>query len=180
MKEDSDADVAGVLAQEGVNALYSGATLPITNSSKHLVEGVTGAGDGFMLGESPTVQLPPDVEDRVRELLRDLEAALGSGARIEWADDGETAWVLQLHRVEKRSRPGIFSEGEANAWMSFDPSQGLDALQELIVRALDAGAGIEVVKPIGLTSHVGDLLRKAGVPGRLSHDALAEVATTSE
>ncbi|WP_157551273.1 hypothetical protein [Nocardioides jensenii] len=173
MKEDSEADVAGVLAQEGVDALYSGATLPLSNSSDHVVEGVAGAGDGFMLGESPTVKLPADVDRRVRDLLRDLEAALGSAARIEWADDGELAWVLQLHRVQKRSRPGVFSDGAADVWISFDPSQGLDALKGLIAQARDAGAGIEVTKPIGLTSHVGDLLRRAGVPGRLADDALA-------
>lgn len=46
-------------------------------------------------------------------------------------------------------------------------------MKGLIAQARDAGAGIEVTKPIGLTSHVGDLLRRAGVPGRLADDALA-------
>lgn len=172
-KEDPDADVSGVLAQEGVNAAFSGATLPVTGARGHLIEGVQGAGDGFMLGDTPTTPLPIEVETRVRNLLNRLESALGSDVRIEWADDGQLAWVLQLHRVPQRNSPGVFSDGEAVEWLLFDPSKGLDALRDLIAQARESGAGIEVVRPIGLTSHVGDLLRKAAVPGRLSMGAVS-------
>lgn len=168
LKEDADGDVSGVLAQEGVAANFSGATLPVTGSTGHLIEGVRGAGADFMLGESSTVDLPAGVGERVRAVLHGLESALGLPVRIEWADDGDTTWVLQLHRVSHLSAPGVFSTGKASSWLQFDPERGLDALQELIAEARSLGAGIEVTRPIGLTSHVGDLLRKARVPGRLS------------
>lgn len=180
MKEDADGNVSGVLAQEGVAADFSGATLPVENETGHLIEGVDGTGADFMLGDSGTVELPMEVHERVRALLAKLESALGSTVRIEWADDGKTAWVLQLHRVAQRSTPGVFSSGEATTWFAFDPSQGLDTLEDLIAVAREQGAGIEVVRPIGLTSHVGDLLRKARVPGRLSAGALNAQAARTE
>ena len=174
LKEDADGEVSGVLSQESVAANFSGATLPLAGTSGSLIEGVRGAGGHFMLGESPTVRLPAEVEARVQTLLDELETALGSGVRIEWADDGRTAWVLQLHRVAQRGTPGVFSSGAASSWLPFDPSLGLEALQALISEARELGAGIEVTRPVGLTSHVGDLLRKARVPGRLSVDAASD------
>lgn len=167
MKEDHDYAVAAVLAQEGVDGLYSGATLPTSDGADHIIEGVAGSGDDFMLGSQATAALPDAIVERVRDLLATIESRLGSGVRIEWVADQTTIWVLQLHRVALGSVAGVFSPGEADEWLPFDPSRGLDALHELIEEATHRRAGIEVTKPVGLTSHVGDLLRKARVPGRL-------------
>ena len=51
-------------------------------------------------------------------------------------------------------------------WHRFDPSLGLEALRELIA-SLGAGEGVEVAGDVGVTSHAGDLLRRAAVPSRL-------------
>lgn len=167
-KEDPDGRIAAVLAQEGVTAEYSGATMPTKAPDGHLIEGVSGAGDNFMLGSQNVNELPSEVIARVRTVLAQLEAKLGSGIRIEWAADAHAVWVLQLHRTHMRGAPGVFNPGTAEIWLPFDPTRGLEALSELIEEARSRGAGIEVTKSIGLTSHVGDLLRKAQVPGRLS------------
>jgi hypothetical protein len=42
----------------------------------------------------------------------------------------------------------------------------LEALRELIELAARGGEGIVVTGEVGVTSHVGDLLRKAGLPAR--------------
>lgn len=166
-KEDPEGAVAAVLAQEGVAATYSGATLPTVGARGHLIEGTTGVGDDFMLGSGELAELPSDVEEAVRDLVERLEAALRMRVRIEWAADDATVWVLQLHRVDLGDTPaGMLSAGNASVWLSFDPASGLDVLRKLIANAVEIGAGIEVTEPVGITSHVGDLLRKARVPGR--------------
>ncbi len=87
---------------------------------------------------------------------------------MEWAYDGATAWILQLHCWSEFMTPGVISPGETDRWRRFDPSDGLDALRELITTVSRTGEGVEMTQPVGITSHVGDLLRKAGVPGRIA------------
>jgi hypothetical protein len=53
-------------------------------------------------------------------------------------------------------------------WRSFDPTEGLDCLRRLIAEASAAGDGIVVTGDVGITSHVGDLLRRAAIPARLA------------
>lgn len=166
-REDPQQMVASVLAQEGVDAKFSGATLPTADGGGHIIEGVAGSGDEFMLGARETSDLPTSVKRMVENLLKQLEQALGAGIRIEWAADRDRAWVLQLHRASQGTDVGVFNPGAADVWLPFDPSEGLESLAGLIARAQKTRGGIEVTRPIGLTSHVGDLLRKAGVPGRL-------------
>jgi hypothetical protein len=74
--------------------------------------------------------------------------------------------VLQLNQVETAADEWT---DDARTWLDFDPNEGLDVLRALIAEVTTgraAGAGVRVVRPIGLTSHVGDLLRQAGVPAR--------------
>jgi hypothetical protein len=77
--------------------------------------------------------------------------------------------VLQLHRTRAAMAPGVFNAGEpAAGWLRFTPSEGLGSLRDLLVRAHAEGRGVLVTEPVGVTSHVGDLIRAAGVPGRLA------------
>jgi len=161
--EDPERRVAAVLAQEAVPAVYSGASLPRAGGGL-LVEGVEGSGERFMLGSAEPVPLPASVERQVAEASRSLAQSLGP-VRIEWAYDGVGVWVLQLHRASELPE-GTISPGAAVSWLEFDPADGLDKLRELITLARSAGAGIRVTRPVGVTSHVGDLLRKAAVPAR--------------
>jgi hypothetical protein len=130
-----------------------------------LVEGVAGMGDLFMLGERPPESVPAAVEDDVRRLVQAAADVLGP-VRIEWAHDGHRAWVLQLHRAGLRLSGEVLNPGDAARWLPFDPDDGLERLRELAGRAHATGAGVEVTGEVGITSHVGDILRKAGVPAR--------------
>lgn len=166
-KEDPDGTrIVSVLSQESVEALWSGATLPTgLGSREDLIEGVRGTGELFMLGEQEREALPGRVLDDVRVLLRTARDRIGC-VRMEWAHDGTRAWVLQLHVVAAHA--ASFGTGGATRWVEYDPTEGLDRLQELVVEVSRAGVGVVVTRPIGVTSHVGDILRRAGIPARFA------------
>ena len=104
----------------------------------------------------------------MHQLLDTVRAVLGD-VQIEWAFDGRQVWLLQLH---VRSLKGIggqtLSPGGAERWLDYDPDEGLAALRALTHQARAEAAGINVVRPVGITSHVGDVIRAAGVPGRMA------------
>jgi hypothetical protein len=156
--------LAAVLAQEGVRARWSGAALPGPDGGL-LVEGVAGFGDDFMLARQAPARLPDRVVDDVRRLGARAAADLGP-VRFEWAHDGDQAWVLQLHLATAAASATTIHPGTASRWHRFDPSLGLDKLRELIA-AVGTDEGIEVAGDIGVTSHAGDLLRRAAIPSRL-------------
>ena len=56
--------------------------------------------------------------------------------------------------------------GTPARWHRFDPAQDLDRLRDLIAR-VPAGEGVELTGDVGVTSHAGDLLRRAAIPSRL-------------
>jgi hypothetical protein len=157
--------LVSVLAQESVAATYSGASSPIADAPD-LVEGVAGHGDRFMLGDLAPQPLPPGVVADVRALTDLARHELGP-VRIEWAHDGRQAWVLQLHVATEVAHHAVLSAGDpAGGWVDFDPSEGLSELERLVERARVGQLGVVLTRPVGYTSHVGDLLRRAGVPGR--------------
>jgi hypothetical protein len=156
--------VVAVLAQEGVRARWSGAAMP-AGDGRLLVEGVAGFGDDFMLARTPPAALPDAVADDVRRVGARAAAALGP-VRFEWAHDGDRAWVLQLHLAEAASSGTTIHPGTPARWRRFDPSLGLEKLRELIA-SVDGDEGIEIAGHIGVTSHAGDLLRRAAIPSRL-------------
>ena len=165
--EDPDGtDIASVLAQEGVTPVYSGASLPAADGPDY-VEGVAGRGDEYMQGSQGSQRLPPDVVRDVRDLAERASWVLGP-VRMEFVHDGTTAWVVQLHLTSSKYRPGIINPGvPENGWLEFDPASGLAELRDLIAVAQREGRGVRVIAPVGLTSHVGDLLRRARIPARL-------------
>jgi hypothetical protein len=130
-----------------------------------MVEGVAGFGDEFMLAQAAPARLPAPVVDDVRRVGARAAASLGP-VRFEWAHDGDTAWVLQLHLARTAASATTIYPGAPSRWRRFDPSQGLEALRDLIA-SVAADEGIEVAGDIGVTSHAGDLLRRAAVPSRL-------------
>ncbi|MEW1584925.1 hypothetical protein AB0283_05690 [Micromonospora vinacea] len=162
--------IVSILAQEGVSAKFSGATLPGHKSRENLIEGVYGQGEAFMLGVEAPVKLPPSVKSDLDNLLGEAESQVGRPVRIEWVHDGHQAWVVQFHATTHKSHGATIVPGfPANGWLQFLPAAGLDELRHLLDQAAKAGRGIEVVGRIGVTSHVGDLLRKSDVPARFSH-----------
>ena len=155
--------LASVLVQEGVAARWSGAA--VSAADRPVVEGVAGIGDQFMLGLQGPAELPPDIEGDVRVMLRTAEARFGP-LRAEWVADTERAWIVQLNQ-QQRAATVTIEPGEPDVWLRYDPAVGLDALRALVREAMASGAGIEVIRAVGLTSHVGDVLRAARVPSRI-------------
>ena len=100
--------IASVLAQEGVAALWSGATMPAREGNPDFVQGVAGRGDAFMLGEQPPVELPERVSGDVQQLAARARELLGP-VRLEWAHDGNIAWVLHCTWAATSSKAGTSS-----------------------------------------------------------------------
>ncbi len=156
--------IASVLSQQGVRPEYSGALI-VGSGNKAIIEGIAGAGDSLMLGESAPQQLPPTVRRSVLQLFQHAEAALGP-VRLEWVFDGKRAWVVQLHRGATETTKTQITKHSATNWVPFDVAQGLEALRSLIAD-LDDETGVEIRGRVGVTSHIADVIRKANVPARM-------------
>jgi len=135
-----------------------------------VVEGVAGAGDRFMLGRQAPEDLPQEIAGSLRDLCRRAASKLGP-VRFEWAHDGARPWVVQLHRGASPGIGRVVFPGETSCYHPFEISQGIDALRELIARVEGTGEGIVLVGRVGVTSHFGDLLRRARIPSRIEEQA---------
>lgn len=164
-EDPSGTAIASVLAQEGVRAQWSGAALP-DGAGGLLIEGVAGSGEDFMLARAAPATLPERVADDVRRVGSRAAAALGP-VRFEWAHDGAGAWVVQLHLATVAASGATIYPGTPSRWRRFDPSLGLERLRELIA-TVPPGEGVELTGDVGVTSHAGDLLRRAAIPSRLA------------
>ena len=157
--------IASVLAQKAVAAAYSGAAIASADGDL-VIEGVEGEGDSFMSGRASPARLPADVLRDVENLDRRLSAVLGP-VRFEWVHDGRGIWCVQLHQGRSISTERVIVDGRPSSWVEFKTSRGLPALRSLL-REAPAEAGILIVGEVGVTSHIADVLRKAGRPSRLA------------
>jgi hypothetical protein len=166
--------IASILRQDAVEPCYSGAAMCGVDDAL-IVEGVVGMGDRFMIGETGPTTLPTIVLEAVRRLFDEVSAKLGK-VRFEWVFDGNRAWIVQLHAGAVRSSSRRIYPGEAASYREFRVHEGLERLRDLIEDCQVSGQGIVVVGDIGITSHVGDLLRRAKIPSfvRPSEAHLAE------
>jgi hypothetical protein len=168
-EEDPEGDaIASVLAQEGVDARHSGA-LVAGPDGEPLVEGVAGRGDDFMLGRRPPEELPAGVESSLKDLYRRAAGRLGT-VRFEWVHDGARPWIVQLHRGAAVSSGRVIFPGDAERYHPLEISHGIDALRELIAKVQGTEEGIVLLGRVGVTSHFGDLLRRARIPSRIEED----------
>ncbi|HZI19625.1 MAG TPA: hypothetical protein VEY09_13630 [Pyrinomonadaceae bacterium] len=158
--------LASVLSQQGVDAAFSGSLITQADGTP-LIEGARGYGDRFMVGTAVAEALPAEVGASVRARYEEARALLGP-VRMEWVYDlaGRT-WVVQLHRGATATQGSVIHRGEAARFHRFEVERGIDELRALIERARAAGEGIILVGHVGITSHLGDLLRKAQVPSRI-------------
>jgi hypothetical protein len=92
---------------------------------------------------------------------------LDSALKIEWAFDGTELWILQLQLTEVVISRSIIVQGEATRFHRFEVAQGLDDLRALIESLKPTEDGIELIGAVGITSHFGDVLRRARIPSRL-------------
>lgn len=162
--------IASVLAQSAIPAIYSGAAVEDANGDL-FVEGVAGEGDLFMLGRSARQDLPKKIVADVEDAVRHLRRALGP-VRIEWVHDGTIAWIVQMHSGAATGTAHVLVPGTPARWTAFDVNDGLEALRALL-RSIDPNDGIELLGNVGMTSHIADLVRKAGVPARIAATATA-------
>jgi hypothetical protein len=165
-EEDPDGTaLASVLAQEGVEPVYSGALLAPADGEP-ILEGVAGVGDAFMKGEAGPEELPDEVRSAVTGLYRAAVDRLGP-VRLEWVYDGQTAWVVQLHKGANPGSGRTIFPGEAAVFHRFEVGRGLEDLRVLVARVRESGDGVVLVGDVGITSHFGDVLRRARVPSRI-------------
>ena len=158
--------ISSVLAQEGIDAAFSGSL--ITQADGEIkIEGTRGYGDEFMLGRAELVVLPDEVTGAVSGVYEQAKETLGP-VRLEWVFDTHgAAWIVQLHRGITTSQGSVVHKGEASVYHRFDVSRGIDELRTLIANVQNTGEGIVLVGQVGVTSHLGDLLRKAQIPSRI-------------
>lgn len=156
--------IASVLSQTAVPAAWSGAAIE-TADGRLVIEGVSGTGDRLMVGAVTPSALPSEVKQAVSALHGLLRERIGD-VRFEWVFDGRKAWLVQLHRGATSSSATVIVPGDASEWVTFRTADGLETLRG-IVRNLPKGGGIVIEGAVGLTSHVADLVRKAGVPTRI-------------
>src|SRR4051794_31917735 len=169
-EEDPGGDlIASILAQEGVEARYSGALLTGADGEP-VIEGVAGAGDRFMLGRQAPEEIPPEIAGSLRDLCRRAAGRLGP-VRFEWAHDGARPWIVQLHRGASAGWGRVIFPGEPERFHHLETAQGIDALRGLIARIEGTGEGVVLIGHVGVTSHFGDLLRRARVPSRIGGPA---------
>jgi len=172
-QEDPDAEmIASVLAQQGVDAKFSGA-LVAQATREPIVEGVSGHGDDFMIGRRGPEALPKQIISDVLTAYRRATDNLGP-VRFEWVHDGKAAWIVQLHKGVGSSVGRVLFPGNSTRDHYFDVRNGIDALRRLIEQVSGTDGGIVLVGHIGVTSHFGDLLRLARIPSRLEDPARIE------
>ena len=122
-----------------------------------------------MLARAAPAPLPDRVLDDVRRLGARAAAALGP-VRFEWSHDGRTAWVVQLHQAASTATRHHHPPGHPGPLAPVRPGPRPRAAAPPD-RAVDPGDGIELTGDVGVTSHAGDLLRRAAIPSRLAHRA---------
>jgi hypothetical protein len=147
-----------------VDAEFSGAAL--TGPEGLVVEGVRGTGDAFMVGSQGPDSIPELVMRDVTATVATASAKLGA-VRLEWVHDGQRTWVVQLHVGASNSSGSVIYPGEPTRERRFDVSRGLEELREVAADMTGTGEGLVLVGSVGITSHFGDVLRRAQIPSRL-------------
>jgi hypothetical protein len=159
------ATVPSIIVQECVRSLWSGSLN--TERTGPRIEGVEGFADKLMLGKQSPATLPDFVTRPVLETYRRLAELLGP-VSMEWAYDGETVWLLQLHKELSISVGTTIVPGEPTTWIDANAADGLESLEQRIEAATNAKSGIRLHGTVGMTSHIAEVLRKAGVPSRMA------------
>lgn len=173
-KDSNKINIASILSQDAVEALYSGASFVTEYENGDLIEGVLGNGDKFMVGEQDKLKLPIDVIGAVKNLnnkIRSYHKELGN-VSVEWVYDGDIVWLVQLNQLKGKNK---YNNSESNIIVHGSPSHyekvfvkdGLDSLRSKIDLVKDKNIGIELIGNIGVTSHFGDLLRLSNIPSIL-------------
>ena len=165
--------IASILAQAGVEAEYSGALVvsegEVEGEETVTIEGTQGFGDEFMLGKATRSSLPDEVQKSVMSLYQKAAKQMGP-VRMEWVADRERVWVVQFHLGATESHGSVIYSGVPSSYQRFDVARGLEALRDLISSIQGKDAGVILVGDVGITSHFGDVLRRAKIPSRVESE----------
>ncbi|HSR51034.1 MAG TPA: hypothetical protein VLV83_09395 [Acidobacteriota bacterium] len=164
-EDPQDEWLSSMISQQGVLTRYSGGLIA-QKDSQPLIEGVAGEGTQFMMGEQPPERLPRMVRETLLGAYRKAASLLGP-VRFEWVHDGAAAWIVQMHWGATDSAGSTIFPGETRKEHRFQVEKGLEALRELIEQVKGRGEGIVLEGQVGVTSHFGDLLRRACIPSRI-------------
>ena len=170
-REDPEgAAIASIISQEGVDATFSGAAIAseMPDGPSLTVEGTTGFGDEFMIGLKGRTPIPARVERSVKRLYQEAFEKFGY-VRFEWVASQRKTWIVQFHRGASPSAGRTIFPGTPRDYVDFQVVSGLDALRKMVAAVSGSGRGIRLVGDVGITSHFGDILRKAQVPSIISN-----------
>lgn len=164
--EDPHGDtIASIIAQASIAAIYSGA-LMVSEEGKIIIEGTKGFGDEFMTGRKKRDVLPDEIIRSVKILYERVAEKLGA-VRIEWVADRDRVWIVQLHCGSTKSSDSTIYPGHPSQYHKFNVERGLEALRELVSSIDNRNEGILLVGDVGITSHFGDVLRRAEIPSKM-------------
>lgn len=166
-KGQSDVNVASLIIQDGVDAIYSGAG--IINGDKCMVEVVKGFGDDFMVGERGT-EVNEGVSNLVVEWLHKRLLDVFGNCSFEWVVDGEMdVWLVQVNQIDSKFDERNIVLGECSKYIDFNVSNGLEKLREVVDTIKGTNLGINLIGNIGVTSHFGDILRINNVVSKITN-----------
>jgi len=170
LKGDNEINIASVLSQSAVEAVYSGGAIVSEEQANDVIEGVAGKGDNFMVGTEYLDSLPDNVLVKLKALLneiRNYHYLLGD-VSIEWVFDGTKIWLVQLNQIKEKGLGTTIVTGKPAKYEKFYVEDGLEQLRTKIKAIKDSNIGIELIGDVGLTSHFGDVLRHANIPSFIS------------
>lgn len=150
--------LTSILSQDDVPAEYAGAALVTPDAVT--VEGSKGYGDTFMVGENGADKIPEAVTSAVSSDLGALRQHFGTFS-AEWVYAKGAVWLVQINQLTA-AEAGGYTEADADEWVTFHATDGIDALRALLPTVGDRGVRVEGAA--GVTSHIGDILRRAGIP----------------
>lgn len=172
-KDNVEKNIASIMSQDAIEPIYSGAAFIREDREDDLIEGVSGAGDLFMVGEQGCEDISNKAIEKVKELcdnIREHYDILGD-VSIEWVYDGSVVWIVQMSQLAVRSNGEnghrTIVEGSPQKFIKVYVKDGLDNLREIIDGLENKDVGIELIGNVGITSHFGDVLRLAGIPSYL-------------
>lgn len=175
-KGDNYINIASILSQDAVEAIYSGAAFISSNERNDIIEGVAGRGDNFMVGNQAKDDLPLEVVNAVKKIIEQFRVyhnELGD-ISIEWVFDGANVWVVQLNQLkisfknDNITDSRVIVPGNPIRYEKVFAREGLEVLRSKVELYKDKNIGIDLIGNIGITSHFGDVLRLANIPSKLS------------
>jgi hypothetical protein len=176
-KGSSEISIASIISQDAVEAIYSGAAFVTKDEKSDLIEGVSGRGDKFMVGEQNKESLPMEVIAAVKTLNNQLRCYYGElgDVSVEWVYDGTNVWLVQLNQLKGKNKydnldSNIIVQGNPSRYKKVFVEDGLDSLRKKIDSLKGKNIGIELIGNVGVTSHFGDLLRLANIPSILKSE----------